>query len=183
MLVPILLIATLVIPGCTLPTGQLPPNVHRWVTAQGGLANEATADRVSRVCDPFLRLVEGRPVRVFVLESDTVAAYAWTRSSVYVRRGLADLATDDELAAAIAHELGHLVIDGHLSSPLALTGSSDDDAELRADRWGCCLLEQCGVPPTAMRTLLEKVKVAHATNDSCRAGLDVRIRSLVIVHP
>jgi Zn-dependent protease with chaperone function len=88
-----------------------------------------------------------------------LGAWAWPCGRVQVSRALVDRLDDDELAAALAHELGHLLDRGHLPNvPAALHGASGvDDLELRADRIGCDLLARRGVLLDAMSRMLAKV--------------------------
>ena len=94
-----------------------------------------------------------------VLPRKTVGAWAWPDGRVRVSRALVDLLDDDELAAALAHELGHLLDRGDLPSPPAalLGGAGGDDPELRADQIGCRLLAARGTAPDAMARMLAKV--------------------------
>jgi predicted Zn-dependent protease len=89
----------------------------------------------------------------------TVGAWAWPDGRVRVSRALVDLLDDDELAAALAHELGHLLDRGDLPAPPAalLGGAEGDDPEIRADRIGCRLLAAGGLAPDAMTRMLTKV--------------------------
>ena len=88
-----------------------------------------------------------------------VGAWAWPDRRVRVSPALVDLLDDDELTAALAHELGHLLDRGDLSPPPAalLGGAEGDDPELRADQIGRRLLEVRGLPPEAMGRMLAKV--------------------------
>ncbi|MBI1370868.1 MAG: M48 family metalloprotease [Planctomycetes bacterium] len=128
-------------------------------------------------------VAQSHDVRVYVLDSDAVAAYARPERAVYLTHGLVTLASDQEIAAAVAHELGHLLDDGYLASPVALTGLHEDDPEIRADALGCCLLQRCGIPTESMVTLLEKVKDARSTSRQCRDHIDTRIRLLLRSAP
>jgi Zn-dependent protease with chaperone function len=76
-----------------------------------------------------------------------------------VSRALVDLLDDDELTAALAHELGHLLDRGDLPSPPAalIGGASGDDPELRADQIGRHLVEASGRSPDAMARMLAKI--------------------------
>jgi Zn-dependent protease with chaperone function len=97
-------------------------------------------------------------------------AWAWPAGPIHVSRALLAIVDDDELAAAIAHELGHLHADGTWRGPLAALGNgADGDAEARADEFGCRLLAARGVPPEAAVRLLEKIGA------SVRGGLADRI--------
>lgn len=76
--------------------------VYRQPALQSGL--EALVNRLTRVSErPDLRY------KVTVLNSSTVNAFALPGGYVYVTRGLLALANDeDELAAVLAHEIGHV---------------------------------------------------------------------------
>ncbi len=88
-----------------------------------------------------------------------VGAWAWPDRRVRVSRALVDLLDDDELTAALAHELGHLLDRGDLPSPPAalIGGASGDDPELRADQIGRRLVEASGRSPDAMARMLAKI--------------------------
>ncbi len=94
-----------------------------------------------------------------------LAAFAWPDGSVLVTRDLVDLLDDEQLAAAIAHEIGHLLDDGHLAAPAALADApADDEPERRADRTGCRLLAEAGRSPDAMPRMLVAVNAALGTD-------------------
>ena len=151
----------------------------RWVERQGGVLDDARQRRVEavgrRVVPPHLR----GAVVVLVLDSDEVTAFSWRDGSVYLTRGLVDRCTDDELAAAIAHELGHLLGDGHLPPVAGLRGCEHGlDEEERADRVGVELLRACGLPPEAMATMLSAVMESGESGSLYRQSLDGRIRAI-----
>ena len=91
-----------------------------------------------------------------------VGAWAWPDGRIEVAKALVDRLDDQELAAALAHELGHLIDGGQLPGPEALDGGAGD-LERRADRVGCAMLVRHGVPAAAMPRML--AKVAAATHD------------------
>src|SRR5437899_1996032 len=93
-----------------------------WVSTHGGTLADARQRRVERVSQPFLGRVIHGSVRFRVLNYDTACAFGWPDGRIYLTRSLVDLLDDQELAAAIAHELGHLVVDGHLHGAAALRG-------------------------------------------------------------
>jgi Zn-dependent protease with chaperone function len=93
-----------------------------------------------------------------------------------ITRALVDLVDDDELAAAIAHEAGHLLAEGHLQRPAALNGcATDRDAEISADLLGRQLLRNAGLPQDAVARLLRKVAAHPKTTPACRDHLTRRI--------
>ena len=55
-----------------------------------------------------------------------VTAYGWRGGNLFLTRGLVDVMDDDELAAAVAHELGHLLGDGHVHSMTSLRGCEQE---------------------------------------------------------
>jgi predicted Zn-dependent protease len=94
-----------------------------------------------------------------------------------VTRGLMDLLNDDELAAAIAHELGHLINDGHLHTVVSLRGyCRTPDAEARADATGVELLRSRGINPGSMDRMLRKIENCPEIGPRCRSGLAWRLR-------
>lgn len=146
-----------------------------WVRSQGGLLPGAAQSHAQQIAD---RLAVDRPalrVNLSVLDTGVVSAFCWPDRQVFVTRGLVERVgdNDDELAAAIAHELGHL-IDGHhvgRSALVGLRGCRQDliDAEGRADELGAQILESRGIDRAAMSRLLTKVIAATprgATKDS-----------------
>jgi predicted Zn-dependent protease len=99
-----------------------------------------------------------------------VGAWAWSDGRIQVSRALADLLDDDELAAAVAHELGHLLAGGELPGyPAALAGSGEpSEPEERADRLGCTLLVARGIDPAAMVRMLRKIDRTHTARPDSR---------------
>jgi predicted Zn-dependent protease len=120
-----------------------------------------------------------RPLKVVVVDSDEVGAFCWRSGNIVVTRALVDLVDDHELAAAIAHEAGHLLADGHLQRPAALNGcASDRDAEMSADLLGRELLGTAGLSQDAFTRLLRKVAAHPQTTRACRDHLNRRIARL-----
>jgi predicted Zn-dependent protease len=115
-------------------------------------------------------------VYVRVLNSNSVGAFGWPDGDVFVTRGLVDLLNEPELTAALAHEMGHLLDGGFAHAVVSLRGcSSDPDAEIRADAIGVRLLQQNGIPPGAMSSMLAKVCASAAVPSSRRAQMQSRI--------
>ncbi len=164
--------------GCSVG----PARVNAWVREQGGI--DAEAARQARL-ERMLRVVsagcEGRALRASVLATDRPSAFSWRSGQVFVTRGLIDLLDDEELAAALDHELGHLLSDGHVRPVAGLKGCEEQkcfDAESRADETGVRLLESQGIAPGAMARMLIKVKAAAGGPAPCQAALEHRIELL-----
>lgn len=137
--------------GCR---GPLPVN------AFDPLANDHGQDRIVRLGEALL---PGASVRWRLTPRQEVGAWAWPDGRIEVSQLLLDLLDDDELAAALAHELGHLLDGGHLARvSRALTGDTAD-LERRADGIACQLLNRRGISGEAMVRMLSKL--AAATRD------------------
>ena len=114
-----------------------------------------------------------------VTASQTVGAYSWPNGQIVLTAGLVNRLDEDELAAAIAHELGHLLGDRVPGGPSALRGGGGaDDAEVRADLFATQLLARTGFAPEAMARTLTKVMRAPGQTGPCRARLAKRIALL-----
>jgi Zn-dependent protease with chaperone function len=92
-----------------------------------------------------------------------------------------DLLTADEVEAAIAHELGHLIRDGWVRAPAALAGNrASDDEERRADLIAVRLLELRGRSranlASALRRVLESDHELTATQREAIAARIVRLK-------
>ena len=162
--------------GSHLPDGGLAPLRAR--------AHSVAAD----VCAGLT----GAAVSVHVADSPAVGAYAWPDGRVVLTRGLVERLDDDELAAAVAHEIGHLLADGHVRTVAALTGDaqratttkaeSNADEESRADAAAVRLLRRAGRPPEAMARALTKVAGSGGLSRPTRERLAKRIRLLTQAH-
>jgi predicted Zn-dependent protease len=163
--------------GCAgLPPASAGPS-QAWVQRYGGLEGDAAAEQARQACEPVLRCIADRPIHLSILASDSAGAFAWPGGEVFVTRGLARLLTDDELAAAVAHELGHLIDGRHVQCVASLHGQPKRlDLESRADAIGLRLLAEAHLSPDAMASMLRKVRDAHRGDARCRADMDQRIR-------
>jgi Zn-dependent protease with chaperone function len=116
---------------------------------------------------------------VTVLASDEPAGYSWRDGEIFVTRGLADRLTDPELAAAIAHELGHLLSDGEVRAVCSLSGMGASlDVEARADSLGTDLLRSCAIPPERMMDMLNKVAGSGSISPDTRLAIAHRVQLL-----
>ena len=143
-----------------------------WIQHQGGLVQGpclAKAQRAEARLGTDLTALN-------VLDDPAPGAYSWPDGNVFVTKGLVDLLTEQELAAAIAHEMGHLLNDGHLQAPVSLQGCcTTPNIEERADAIGVRLLQQAGISRDVMPQMLEKVERASSTSAGCRSNMQKRI--------
>ena len=99
----------------------------------------------------------------------TPSANAWPDGSIFVSTGLMDLLDDDELTAAIAHEMGHLPVSADGRPAPSLAEGRRLDIEERADAAGFALLRRAHLSPAAMARALRKVerRCPHAACNGC----------------
>jgi predicted Zn-dependent protease len=113
-------------------------------------------------------------LHVHVLEDESLVAFSFPDGSIYASRGLVNRLSDDELAAALAHEIGHLLHDGIIEAPAALRGMSGPskkaDIETAADLLGREVLLSAGIPTKALPAALEKV-ADGARGERCYAAI------------
>ena len=178
--------------GASLPSARgvpaLPPAIERDVgAAYPDAALQAYVDRVGQ------KLVRAAglsgPYRFVVLDLPVVNAHALPPGYVFVTRGLlAALDDEAELAAALAHEIGHLtqrhaaqraqVRRGVLEAAVAAAAATGSvtvgrsvardgllalrrysrDQELEADRIGLAYLVQAGYRSSAMASLIDRLQ-------------------------
>ncbi len=160
--------------GCSSPG-------HSWrayAGRNGGLLEDQHQIRADRV---FARIVpsSGDGSHIYVLNASDIGAHALPDGNIFVTRALMDLLDDEELSAAIAHELAHLINDGHLHAVMSLRGCCETpEAEARADATGVELLRERGLDPRAMSRMLGKVKVTAELTPACRNAIGHRIELL-----
>ena len=83
------------------------------------------------------------------------------------------------MAAALAHELGHLTqTDASPNGMRFSLAGPMRDIEQRADAEALVLLDRGGVPVKAMARVLEKLRTSRATSDETRYALAARIALL-----
>ncbi len=143
---------------------------------------EKILKRVIAVCDR-----KDLVYTVRVVEDDAINAFSLPGGYVYVNKGLVDLITnDDQLAAVIAHEVGHItakhamkrlqgaygamVLEGAaiasgqggmvagvgIAADSLLFANSRED-EFEADRLGVRYMKRAGYDPSQMRVMLGKL--------------------------
>jgi predicted Zn-dependent protease len=155
----------------------------RWLAQRGGTIETRDSHRIQSMTDQLLARSGGSvtQVHIVVLDSDRPVAYAWPPTTVIVCRGLLESYDCSLVMAAVAHEIGHLVDDGHVAAPQALTGSvlsSARDAESRADDIGRAMLEKAQMNPSAMHRLLTRLGHDPRLDKATRAQLLMRSHRL-----
>lgn len=139
-------------------------------------ARQARIDQaVRRVLPPG----ETHRVTVYLSADGAASAYAWPDGRIVLTRRLVDLLDEQALAAVIAHEVGHLLLDGHLSFDCHRGETPADDAELAADLVGSALLrQQSDLSPDAMARMLSVVRQSGDVGRRAARRLDERIARL-----
>jgi Peptidase family M48 len=174
------LVCSLVLPvaaasGCTSAADRR----QTWVRQQGGIVGGERQERAERALRRLPTEAVQRPLTIAVLDNGVAAAFSWRTGQIFVTRGLIDLVNDDELAAAMAHELGHLLAQGQTHRPTSLNGcATAADEELQADLLAIDLLRAADVPSDAMASLLCKVARSPGLLPTCQQGLHQRIAYL-----
>lgn len=127
----------------------------------GGIERDALAEarmlRIAQQLDVRLPDLECR-----ILHSQQRNAVSLPPGRIFITRGLYDaFRTDDELAAVIAHEVGHFVERDHYH-PLHC-GRAALIRECDADRYAIEQLAVAGYDPRAMRDVIEHIRGALST--------------------
>jgi predicted Zn-dependent protease len=148
-----------------------PHAAPRLAAAPEASLDAARLDRIAHAAERAAPL--GLPagfLQVGISSRREVGAWAWSDGRIQVSRSLADLLDDDELAAAVAHELGHLLAGGELPGyPAALAGAGESSGpEERADGLGCTLLSARGIDSGAMVRMLRKIDRTYTDGPDAR---------------
>jgi len=175
--------------GCS-STGPRPPGPSaaeraRWVAGMGGVERCAAREAaLATMCASLLATTQTDPasLRLRVLRAGPAGAYAFPPNAVYVTARAFERWPEDELTAAVAHELGHLLDQPWASdSPAGLIADATPGhlaTEMRADRIGRRLLRDAGQDPTALSRLLSRLVADAHTRADTRAHLSRRIAAL-----
>ena len=171
-LIVVLFLPVALLVGCS---SQTP--VERWVAAQGGTISDGRLERARTLA---VELCSSRPVpRIAVLDRADLAAFSWPGGEIYLSRGLIDALDDAALSAAIAHEMAHVLKHERSDQVTALRGSEAHlNEEIAADRLGAGLLEDAGIPRSAMAAMLEIVVRDGGLAPAVRSDLRRRIEIL-----
>lgn len=116
-----------------------------------------------------------------VAASDRPSAWSWADGTVCVSHGFIQRTSDDELAAVVAHELGHLCMarDGSdVSVRFGFRGDGSFDVEHQADRVAVQLLKDVRLSAGPLVRALSIVRDAPMTTPATRRDLDSRINLL-----
>jgi Zn-dependent protease with chaperone function len=159
------------------------PQAGLWIADHGGLipSHDSRQARLELVSQKLTAACTGRKITVQVLATNAVTAFSLRDGHVFVTKGLIDHLDDAELQAAVAHELGHLLSDGHVHTVASLRGCCvDPDREVRADATGAALLQSQGLQSTAMISLLQKVAKYGSLPPACCLAIKHRISILAV---
>jgi hypothetical protein len=141
--------------------------------------HDVAASRASCAIDRLKTIYQGSAF-VRVVESSKPGAFSWSNGSICLTSALINLSSDEEISAAIAHEMGHLAR-SHArgaDATYALSGPGADE-EQRADAIAIVLLRRSGQSPSALVRLLTKVRDAPLTSPELRPALTKRISLIV----
>ena len=158
--------------GCSLVPAPAPDEPMTWLASHGGPADAALAPRVEAAARRLAPEGLGRIERVLVAATDQVGAWSWPDGTVVLTQRLVERLADDEIAAVIAHEIGHLELDDR-PGPESLAGSSRGaPVEEAADRAATRILMTRDIDPTAVARMLRRVgQMAGPEGAAGRAAL------------
>lgn len=170
------LLLVIALTGCAAPSVDRAKLLADWTRGQGGELFDARLERVSAI-GGALAASAGVSLHFHVLQSQSVVAYSWPGGDVYLSAGLVDAATDQEIAAAIAHEIGHLAKGETSGSAAALRGSESLEIEAAADAAAIRVLAAAQQNPKALVSLLSKVSAASPSRQT-REDIQARIKRI-----
>jgi Zn-dependent protease with chaperone function len=147
---------------------------EKWALREGGFASQSVQERAQAALNALQ--YSSSNARVYVLESPSAAAYAWPDGSIFLTSALLDMLESQEIAAVIAHELGHLCDRPRPGDASALLGKAQHlDDESRADEFACDLLRRSGLAPLTLASALRKVQLATGISDRQRKSILDRV--------
>lgn len=161
-----LLLIAAALTACGPRLARLPETTNLDMAASARSARLAHAARSLQGSMP-----QGVRPTVVLSKRTGLGAWAYRAGRIEVTLGLVDLLDDDELAAVVAHELGHLVAGRPRGEPSALAEVAEDADELQADAVACRLLAASGRPPAALPRMLRRLGAAMP---GCDFGARVR---------
>ena len=168
-------IASLPLAGCgTVPLTGTSPEMS-WAQRHGGIISSTGQQRAQRLCDELCAKITACHLKVFILESSRLGGWSWPDGHIYLTSALVSTADNAELAAAMAHEMGHLVNNQNINAPQALARGEEHLAiESAADFTGCRILAGSGIAPASMIDLLKMVR-AKSNDPVLRHAIAQRI--------
>ncbi len=176
-----LILLILMLGGCAGGSGNggFPAVESRWLVRHGGLINGPQKARAQRLCNRICRGWIDTPVHVRIVDSRQLGAWSWSDGDVYLTLGLTSHLNNKELAAAIAHELGHLINSKSVVCPYAL-GSAHEQLgiEFAADLTGARVLAAHGIAPQNLVSVIRLLN-RRSSNESLRKSLQSRIHLLL----
>ncbi len=147
-----LLLLLLPLAGCATNSGQ------RWTRMHGGLDKGRSLALARMECNRLTCATLRQPLQIFVLNTPRLVAYSWPNGRIYLSRALVKALPPTELAAAIAHEMGHLINGGNVHTIRALRGTNAPaDVEMAADATGCRVLKAAKISRWNMVHMLRTV--------------------------
>jgi hypothetical protein len=161
-----LFISIVALGGCAAAPRNEATAVTHWMRTQGGELTDARLIRVDAIGGALPQNAIPVAVKFHVLNTAAITAYSWDSGDIFISAGLVDAATDDEITAAIAHEMGHLVNAGDVGVSGLRGNNGGLNVEERADATGVGLIQKTSRPPAALISLLTKVRAASASADS-----------------
>ena len=151
----------------------------QWVLQRGGVIRGSQQLRAQLLCDRLCRGWIHNSIHVRIVNSSLLGAWTWPDRDIYITRGLALHLTDDELAAAIAHEMGHLINSNAVQCPYALGRNGEKlGIEAGADLTGSRVLAAHGISPQCLIRVLQLL-YRRSSNVSLRNSLQLRIQALL----
>ena len=150
-------LALLVSAGCSLVPAPGPDEPMNWLVRHGGPADPALTPRVEAAARCLAPEGRGRIERVLVAATDEIGAWSWPDGAVVLTQRLVEQLADDEIAAVLAHEIGHLELDDRPGPESLAGGSRGASTEEAADRAATRILMRRGLDPTAVARMLRRV--------------------------
>lgn len=175
-------ILLLLVAGCgsgAMPAARAP--WAGWAENAGGVVAGAEQVRAEAAL-ARLGIGQAPTVCVRVLSNESLGAWTFPDGSMFVTRRLVAMLSEDELAAVLAHEAGHLRSAARLATGVAFDGAlAPTGCEERADDEGRSILRSRSIPQAALISALTKVRDAASTLPSVRSALDARILRLTLL--
>ncbi len=174
----VIAIASVLLAGCgSIPLTDASHELS-WTQRHGGAVSGNGQQRAQRLCDDLCFGITASYLKVFILESSRLGGWSWPDGHIYLTSALVSTADNAELAAAMAHEMGHLVNNHNINIPQALArGEEHLGIESAADLTGCRILARNGFASTSMMDVLKMVRV-KSSDPVLRHALAQRIMFL-----